>query len=505
MPARLLTHLKISDERVGRFVITCMALGFLALIAAGFAAAWSVKQNQVYTSRVQHTYEVARRLSYYQTLSERIETARRGMLLMSDPRFDGTANEAIGLLSDNVATIASLTRDNPRQHQRVERLRQQTITQIALVRRTQRLIRTSGIAAARDAFSDDGGLQLVAINRSLTRAMQREESALLLVRDAEQENSVRLFFMVLGLSGVLLVIVAVASLVVMRRSLSESVASRDLLRKMNTGLESAVAERTADLQRANDEIQRFAYIVSHDLRSPLVNVMGFTAELEAATQPLSELIDRVEADAPQLLTKEATLAVREDLPEAAGFIRSSTQKMDRLINAILKLSREGRRVLTPEPIDLVTLIDGVADTLAHRVDELGGEIAVARPLPELFHDRLAVEQIIANVVENAIKYRSPDRPIRVEVSAMREHRRVLIDIKDNGRGIEAKDLGRIFDLFRRSGLQNEPGEGIGLAHVRALAYRMGGTIECTSEFGQGSVFRLSLPARFEGEGGSPDE
>ena len=118
-----------------------------------------------------------------------------------------------------------------------------------------------------------------------------------------------------------------------------------------------MSERTADLQRANDEIQRFAYIVSHDLRSPLVNVMGFTAELEAATKPLADLVDRIEAEQPDLLTKEAALAAREDLPEAAASSASSTQKMDRLINAILKLSREGRRVLTPEPIDLAALVE----------------------------------------------------------------------------------------------------------------------------------------------------
>jgi signal transduction histidine kinase len=93
----------------------------------------------------------------------------------------------------------------------------------------------------------------------------------------------------------------------------------------------------------------------------------------------------------------------------------------------------------------------------------------------------------------------------VEVSGQRSAGRVLIDIKDNGRGIDAKDHARIFDLFRRSGPQTEPGEGIGLAHVRALAYRMGGTIECMSEFGQGSTFSLSLPAVFEGDKGKPDE
>ena len=118
-----------------------------------------------------------------------------------------------------------------------------------------------------------------------------------------------------------------------------------------------MTERTADLTRANDEIQRFAYIVSHDLRSPLVNVMGFTAELETATGQLRALVDRAEAEAPHLLASDDAAAAREDLPEAIGFIRTSTQKMDRLINAILQLSRQGRRVLMPAPVDVASVVE----------------------------------------------------------------------------------------------------------------------------------------------------
>src|SRR5690606_24424435 len=121
-----------------------------------------------------------------------------------------------------------------------------------------------------------------------------------------------------------------------------------------------------ELSRANEEIQRFAYIVSHDLRSPLVNVMGFTSELEAAAKPLTELVDKVEAQAPELLAPDAKLAVTSDLPESLRFIRASTQKMDRLINAILRLSREGRRVLAPERIELGALLQGVVGSVKHR-------------------------------------------------------------------------------------------------------------------------------------------
>jgi signal transduction histidine kinase len=272
--------------------------------------------------------------------------------------------------------------------------------------------------------------------------------------------------------------------------------SRDRLRELNENLEGAVLARTADLQRANDEIQRFAYIVSHDLRSPLVNVMGFTAELDASIKPLSELITRAEEEAPAIVTEEARLAVREDLPEAVGFIRSSTQKMDRLINAILRLSREGRRVITPEPLDVAEMLEGIVGSLQHRLTELGAEVEIETPMPKIVSDRVAIEQILSNLVENSVKYLQAGRPGRIVVRGRRTGGRVIYDVIDNGRGIDPKDHERIFDLFRRSGTQDQPGEGIGLAHVRALAYRLGGIITCESQLGKGATFSLSLPPQF---------
>jgi signal transduction histidine kinase len=260
-----------------------------------------------------------------------------------------------------------------------------------------------------------------------------------------------------------------------------------------------VRARTAELRRANDEIQRFAYIVSHDLRSPLVNVMGFTSELEVAAKPLNALVERVEAEAPQLMTADAKLAVTSDLPESLAFIRASTQKMDRLINAILRLSREGRRVLAPEPIALGKLFENVADSLKHRADELGAVIEIAPDLPALMSDRLALEQIFSNLIENALKYLEPGRPGRIKLYAERHGERVVVEIVDNGRGVDPKDHARIFDLFRRSGAQDQPGEGIGLAHVRALGYRLGATVTVESELDEGATFRVSLPVTLSPE------
>jgi signal transduction histidine kinase len=235
------------------------------------------------------------------------------------------------------------------------------------------------------------------------------------------------------------------------------------------------------------------------LRSPLVNILGFTSELEETNKSLVSLIERAEAEAPQIITDD-TRQAREDLPEAIGFIRASTQKMDRLINAILRLSREGRRTLTPEKLQMEKLFGGIVSSLEHRLVETGTMVTIEKPIPDIVSDRVAMEQIFSNLIENAVKYLQPGRPGEVTLRGRKVDDRIVYDIADNGRGIDPRDHERIFDLFRRSGTQDQPGEGIGLAHVRALAYRLGGFIDVKSELGQGATFLVSLPVTYADEG-----
>lgn len=268
--------------------------------------------------------------------------------------------------------------------------------------------------------------------------------------------------------------------------------ARTRLAELNVDLERAVQARTAELTAANDEIQRFAYIVSHDLRSPLVNVMGFTSELEAVRADVEAFIAEVAGKAPQIRTDAVRSAIETDLPEALGFIRASTQKMDRLINAILKLSREGRRVLAAEHVDMQALVETLRESHAHQLAEREVDIVVGA-LPPVRSDRLALEQIFGNIVENAVKYLVPARPGRVSITAVDAGPLVRYAVADNGRGIDPGDFERIFDLFRRAGRQDVAGEGIGLAHTRALVRRLGGTIEVASTPGEGSTFTITLP------------
>ena len=484
-----------TDRGITRALIALTTLGFLALILAAGAAVWLQLRNQANTELVEHTLDVEARINQFASWNEQVETGRRGYMLSRQESFYDIYQDASARVLPILDDLTDITRDNPEQQERLARLRQLVVQQQERQDATVEIVRSGGSIESA-LLEDDRGVQLTREVRALARAMADEEAELLRQRGEEQRETLRGFYWVLGLVGVLLIGVAATTILVMLRHTRALAQSRAELRRLNEDLEGLVQERTADLQRANQEIQRFAYIVSHDLRSPLVNVMGFTAELEAARKTTSQFLERLRAEQPERVEPDVATAVDEDLPEAIGFIRTSTQKMDRLINAILRLSREGRRTLTPERLDMTGLVQGIADTLHHRAAEAGAEIAVD-PLPNIVSDRIALEQILSNLVENATKYLSPGRPGFVRVSGKRERDRVIYEVTDNGRGIDPKDHERIFDLFRRSGAQDKPGEGIGLAHVRTLAYRLGGTIEVKSELDHGATFRLSLPSNFE--------
>jgi signal transduction histidine kinase len=492
------------SARIRRLLLVFLAFGFVTLSIGVAAAAWINGRTDYHARWLTHTYQVELAVSTARRLVEQDETTRRGyMLAPHDPVFLVAHRQTAGELEPAVDRIAALTADNPRQRVNVAHLRSE-LAVIHAIREFSVAEVTAGRAEqAIVAFRSELSARRMRTIRALFDAMGEEEQRLLVQRDAELRGSVTTFYLVLALTGIALALLAAATLLTMLRYTRDLDKSRNRLRQLNDTLEDEVTARTADLTRANDEIQRFAYIVSHDLRSPLVNVMGFTAELSAATAPLAALIARIEAEAPQFLSDEARLAAREDLPEAIGFIRTSTQKMDRLINAILKLSREGRRVIAPEPLDLAAIADGAVAAIRHQIDERGVVVTVERPTPAVTSDRLAVEQILSNLIENATKYLQPGRPGRIAVSAERVAGRVVIAVADNGRGIDPRDHQRVFDLFRRSGAQDQPGEGIGLAHVRALAYRLGGTIDVHSTLGEGATFRVNLPVTYQAPAKEP--
>jgi signal transduction histidine kinase len=478
-----------------RSVLTLLGVGAVLLAVAVAASIASLNTLTANNQEVEHTLRVQSSLNRLVSYNERIETARRGFLIAPDASFIDIVRGAMGDFARELEETDRLVADNPRQVARVEEIKRLTGEREPIISDTLLTPATIAAQARETGLNKERGVQITRRIREVTRQMLEAEDNLLFARNRAQIASQTRFYLISGTATLLLLATLLAVIVLVLRFNRDLNKAQVRLREANEGLEQAVAARTSELTRANQEIQRFAYIVSHDLRSPLVNVLGFTAELDEARKLIRKFLDELFEQHPELRNQAVWLAADEDLPEALDFIRKSTEKMDRLINSILELSRQGRRPLSPELLDMNQVADGVAASLYQRAEVAGAEVVV-EPIPPLQSDRIAVEQILSNLVENALKYLSPKRAGRVEVSGRKVGRMIEIAVKDNGRGIDPADHARVFELFRRAGTQDQPGEGIGLANVRALAYRLGGTVEVDSQLDEGATFTLSLPEHF---------
>ena len=477
----------------GRITLGLTALGFLILLAIGVGFVWMVQETRSYAAAVVATQQIRVTTAEVFSSLQDAETGQRGYLLTGDPAYLEPYRQAQGQLDSELGRLADQVAADGGNIPVQAELRRRIDAKLAELRLTIDLAQSGDMEGAITLVRDGRGKVLMDEVREVLAGVEARTAARQARRSANLDRSGRILLIVAASGLVLIALVSIGTLRIASLYTRDLQTAQAALQRANASLEQRVADRTTSLMAANEEIQRFAYIVSHDLRAPLVNVMGFTQELETAIEAVRGLMQRAEAEAPSLITQDVRDAVGEDIPEAISFIRSSTNRMDRLIGAILALSREGRRRLTEEPVAVQALLEGIAASLQHQLDRAGAEIALQPPFPTLRTDRLALEQILGNLLDNATKYLDPARPGRILLRARREAGLNAIDVVDNGRGIAARDHARVFELFRRSGPQDQPGEGIGLAHTRALARRMGGDIRLASTLGVGSTFTLLLP------------
>jgi len=485
--------------------VLLLAAGFVVLVVIGAASVLFVNKARSDKGWVLHTIEVENQTNKLLLEIRRAESAARGYLLTKGPEFLDDHRDAVAKIIPELDTLAHSTAGNPVQVENIRTMRAAIGTRLGQFAEEMKLVEQNDPDKATALVREAAASDTLARIGDAAAAMHEEEDRLFALRTANAGRSQKLASTVTIAGSGLLIALAGISIFLVRRESRARDEAEARLRDNNINLEATVDERTADLREANDEIQRFAYIVSHDLRSPLVNIMGFTSELEelrdnvfrriaALGHASNESVPALAPDLePELAGEDKQLSA--DFSEALGFIKSSIAKMDRLISAILNLTREGRRRFEPVPIDTRELIESIVDTVAHQVDEANAEIRIA-PLPPIVSDRLALEQIFSNLIDNAVKYLRPGVPGRIAIRGRTKLGFAVFEISDNGRGIEPKDHQRIFDLFRRAGTQDKPGQGIGLAHVRTLVRRLGGTMSVSSELNNGSTFTITLPLQW---------
>jgi len=243
------------------------------------------------------------------------------------------------------------------------------------------------------------------------------------------------------------------------------------------------------LKDKNSELGDFLYVVSHDMRAPLINLEGFSRSLQENLDGLKESLATPELPAE---VRSRVDELSEEIDESLDFILRSVSKADFLVNTVLELSRLESRNERSVDIDLDELVSEIVSSLRYRLNELDAQIEID-PLPKIKGDPIRLHQVFANLLDNAVKYARTDVPARIEVRCSSEANGYVFSIRDNGVGIRPEDVSKAFRMFGRLGHSGHPGDGIGLTMIRKIIERRKGRTWVESTPGIGSTFHFTWP------------
>jgi PAS domain S-box-containing protein len=235
--------------------------------------------------------------------------------------------------------------------------------------------------------------------------------------------------------------------------------------------EEALGAHAAALARSNADLQEFAYVISHDLQEPLRTIGGFT----------------------DLLARRYKGRLDSDANEFLDFMLGGVQRMNRLIQDVLRYARLERSEQQPTSVDMHRVFRSVISSLRHAIEESDAEITHSE-LPTIIGDEGRLSQLLQNLLANGIKYRRPDVPLKIALNAEHHGDHWVFTVTDNGRGFPAEDTTRIFGLFTRVHGREIPGTGVGLAICRKIIEQHGGRIWAHAERDRGTTFYFTLPA-----------
>lgn len=243
------------------------------------------------------------------------------------------------------------------------------------------------------------------------------------------------------------------------------------IHRLNTELEERVRERTAELAAANRELEGFTFAASHDLKGPLSRLESFSRLLE------SRYRDRLEGDGLLFI----------------DFIRQNALRLNQLVDDLLSHARVAQQELGLQPIDVRETVNAIVREQAEGIRKHGAQVHLEVPPVAVLADPHLLQQVLVNLLENALKYSAHSSPPVIEIGGDSTNGRCRLWVRDNGIGFDMKYRERIFEIFRRLHAYNEiPGNGVGLALVRRAMERMGGNVWAESEPGQGAAFFLEL-------------
>jgi signal transduction histidine kinase len=453
------------------------------------------------------------------------ESSLFGFVITGEPRFLAPYSQATNRIGELLGKLPLYFATRGEEQDRIALLKELVDQRMVLIGERVRLRQAEGFDPAAKLVRSEDGKALMDRIRTLIAELNGRERQMLIEREQNAVSNARrtiLFDIVFGLFSLLLLSTIFAILLrenakrrmheeslqratdllevrvgertaalaetneVLERQILERKQSEESLRRSEVKL----AELARNLEEKNKELEMIVYIASHDLRSPLVNIQGFSREL---TQSCAELRSKLAAPVLEgAKPTEVASLLEHDIPEALQYITAGVAKMDALLSGFLRFSRLGRAAMQIEPLDMNAMLARVVHSMEYQILEVGAQVEV-RPLPRCRGDATQINQVFSNLLDNALKYRHPRRRPSIVISGSQEEGRATYVVEDNGIGIASGDQERVFELFYRLDPSMANGEGLGLTITQKMLERQGGKIWIESEPGKGTRFFVSLP------------
>ena len=421
------------------------------------------------SDRIEQTNRALRQLDKFYTDLSEIEIAEREYTLTGDEGALRPVQRVRKTLESDLQVLDDLTKDNPEHKIWMSNLHLLLEEKLREVQKSIDSRRQQGPEAAAYIIRDRNE-STRDIRTTVAEIREAEQRRLDTRRAAQQRSEMYTLALLAGL--LVLNAVLVWSLWIrLKQQQAEAHREEEHIRELNVELERRVEQRTEALQRSNEDLQQFAYVVSHDLKEPLRMVGSYTELLRRKYQ------GRLEGDADEYI----------------NFAVDGVRRMQALINDLLEYSRAGEEQdKQPEVVDANEALETVLLDLQPRIEEAGATVT-RDPLPPVVTHRIWLTQILQNLVGNALKYRS-ERPPQVHVGAKQGAAETVFFVRDNGIGIDPKYRDQVFGIFKRLHGHEFEGTGIGLAMCKKIVDRAGGRIWVESKAGEGSTFFFTLPA-----------
>ena len=439
----------------------------LLLIAIAIASYKSVLVTAEHTRWVDHTYQVI--LTADELVLDQQNTAAggRGYLLTGKSEFLDQYRQGLGSVGPDIEALARLTADNPVQQARMGTLRALNLQRIEYLEQAVNDERKKGGALSEGQITEvENSKHVMDKIHAVIDAVVQEEQRLLVQRSAQVEDSRQRILLIIAVGSTLSVGALVMSLLLLNRQIRERRAAETRVQSLNQTL----AERAALLELANSELEGFSYSISHDLRSPLRAIDGFSQLLQSRYQPV------LDAEGMRLL----------------GVVRDSSKRMGALIEDLLAFSRLGRKPLEAASVDADQLVqECIAEVLQGA--ESKPEMVVGH-LPSCWGDRALLKQVWINLISNAVKYSSHGTAPRIEISAEEDGRSCIYTVRDNGVGFDMQYYNKLFGVFQRlHHMEDFSGTGVGLAIAMRIVTKHRGRIWAEAALNQGAAFHFSIP------------